>query len=153
MPPSTEPISPSAFAAAIHDLPLDTLHTKAAELRNSLLHLRHSNDEMLPFAEQGDQDCKEAMVENLGVINRLKERVGLLRKEVEGRGMAWTAEGEGEGEGDGEKAVVNGHTEVESGGPRQLSGRLTDEELRRRLEAQMGEEGDDGDGDGDGVHL
>ncbi|EMD01264.1 hypothetical protein BAUCODRAFT_567208 [Baudoinia panamericana UAMH 10762] len=165
----TNPISPTAFALAIHDLPLDTLHSKAAEITNSIMHLRHSNEQMLPFAEEGDNECREAMFENLQVIARMNERIGLLKAEVEGRGMMWPGvggegggvDGEGEGKGltngevDGAEDTVmrNGTASVNTAitgeipAPRASSGRLTDEELRRQLEAQME------DGDDDGVHL
>lgn len=148
------PIDPARFALALESLPLDALHTKAAELRNSIAHLKSSNDQMMPFADEGDDDCREAMFENLAVIGRMNERIELLRKEVEGRGMRW-AEGEVE---DAEKAstTVNGHLDGEMEGEngmvaqgraeRAPSGRLTDEELRRRLEAEMDEEEN-------GVHL
>ena len=145
------PIEPARFALALESLPLDALHSKAAELRNSITHLKSSNDQMLPFAEEGDDDCREAMFENLTVIGRLNERIELLRKEVEGRGMRW-ADGEVE---DAEKgvAMVNGNLNGDGEGvvgnnaERAPSGRLNDEELRQRLEAEM-----DGDGE-DGVHL
>ncbi|KAK5120478.1 hypothetical protein LTR85_006133 [Meristemomyces frigidus] len=170
------PIDPSRFALALEALPLDALHAKAAEIHNSTLHLRHSNNEMLPFAEQGDQDCKDAMLENLAVIGRMNERVGLIRAEVERRGQRWS-EGEVEdkeqqGGGDGEAGglLVNGAAATTNGvghaastvssavsgevqQPRAPSGRLTDEELRRQLEARIGGGGEDGDGDDDGVHL
>lgn len=86
------------------------------------------------------------------MIGRMNERISLLRAEVEKRGMRWAdgevedqetrdAEGEKMVNGDGEQ--VNG-----TGEPARPSGRLTDEELRRQLEAQMADEDD-----GDGVHL
>ena len=171
---ATAPIDPARFALALESLPLDTLHAKAAELRNSISHLKSSNEQMLPFAEEGDDVCREAMFENLSVIGRINERISLLRAEVEKRGMRW-AEGEVEdaemrdkevGGGmvneDGETVVngmngegvngvgvngVTGVTGVNGVGRREQSGRLTDEDLRRRLEAQM--EGEDEEG----VHL
>jgi hypothetical protein len=45
------PISPARFAEALKDLPLSTLHLKAAELRNSIAHLDYSNEQLKPFAE------------------------------------------------------------------------------------------------------
>lgn len=145
------PIEPARFALALESLPLDALHSKAAELRNSITHLKSSNEQMLPFAEEGDDDCREAMFENLTVIGRLNERIELLRKEVEGRGMRW-ADGEVE---DAEKGgtIVNGHVNGDGegvvGNNRRAapSGRLTGAELRRRLEAEMD------DDQADGVHL
>ena len=93
---TTTPISPAAFAAALKDLPLSTLHLKAAELRNSIAHLDYSNEQLRPFAlgtepglEAPDQDCVDAIRENEGVIKRREEQIVLLRKEVEGRGQVW----------------------------------------------------------------
>lgn len=89
------PISPARFAAALKDLPLSTLHLKAAELRNSIAHLDYSNEQLKPFADgtEGDngpdQDCVDAIKENEVVIQRMLERIALLREEVEGRGSSW----------------------------------------------------------------
>lgn len=94
---ATLPISPAAFSAALKDLPLSNLHLKAAELRNSIAHLDYSNEQMKPFAEGTDPssnvpdpDCIEAIQENEGVIQRMQERIALLKKEVEERGASWT---------------------------------------------------------------
>ena len=150
----TGPISPARFAQALEALPLDALHAKAAELSNSIAHLKSSNEQMLTFADEGDDVCREAMFENLTVIGRMNERISLLRAEVERRGMRWS-EGEVEDQamvdegkmvnGDAVHSGVNGTTTE----TRQQNGRLTDDELRRRLEAQMAED----DGDDEGVHL
>jgi hypothetical protein len=159
---------------------LDALHAKAAELQNSIEQLRSSNEQMVPFADEGDQDCKDAMFENLGVITRMHNRVELIRAEVEKRGMPWPSEERERGavdvqrlrdfgmEGEnGEQIIVarpesgaapmvngtagevaGGAAGVDERGARaQQSGRLTDEELRRQLEAQMGMD------DEEGVHL
>jgi hypothetical protein len=174
------PIDPLRFAEALETLPLDALHAKAAELQNSIEQLRSSNEQMVPFADEGDQDCKDAMFENLGVITRMHNRVELIRAEVEKRGMLWPSEERERGvvdvqrlrdfgmEGEtGEQIIVarpesdaapmvNGTTGGAAGGAAgsdergaraQQSGRLTDEELRRQLEAQMGMD------DEEGVHL
>ena len=77
------PIDPLRFAEALETLPLDALHAKAAELSNSIEQLRSSNEQMVPFADEGDQDCKDAMFENLGVITRMHHRVELIKAEVE----------------------------------------------------------------------
>jgi hypothetical protein len=124
---ATTPISPARFAAALKDLPLSTLHLKAAELRNSIAHLDYSNEQLKPFAEgtnegnsngQPDQDCIDAIKENEAVIARMMERIELLKQEVEGRGSSWLEfqskeELDGEGDGgdmlDGEGRLVNGH--------------------------------------------
>ena len=152
------PIDRRAFAEALESLPLDALHGKAAEISNSITHLKSSNDQMMPFADDGDQDCKDAMFENLMVIGRMNERIGMLRAEVERRGMRW-ADAEVEDANankdhdmiDTHGQLVNGHA---NGDVRSTvsapSGRLTDEELRTRLAQQL----DEGDEDGDeGVHL
>nr|OQO23143.1 hypothetical protein B0A51_09629 [Rachicladosporium sp. CCFEE 5018] len=172
-------IDPLRFAAALVELPLDALYSKAAELRNSITQLRSSNAQMLPFAEGGDADCREAMFENLAVIGRMQERVTLIREEVERRGQRWH-DGEDEGMGRiegvgaqggglvgsgigteaGEQIWVErgdagarangvvGVTAASTNGTGTGSGRLTDEELRRRVEAQLAQ-----DEEGDGVHL
>ncbi|KAI7270917.1 hypothetical protein KC345_g7306 [Hortaea werneckii] len=175
---TTNPVDPARFALALESLPIDSLHAKAAEIQNSISHLRSSNAQMLPFAEeQDDQDCKEAMFENLTVIGRMNERIRLLKAEVGRRGLPWAPQGEGENgvgaagnvDGEGEAVVVvNGDGvhggEGRQGGagtvnsavggettqPRAASGRLTDEELRRQLEAQLDGDGDAGE---EGVHL
>ena len=90
------PISPARFAEALKDLPLSTLHLKAAELRNSIAHLDYSNEQLKPFASGTepstngvpDRICVEAINENEVVIARLKERIELLKAEVESRGSS-----------------------------------------------------------------
>jgi hypothetical protein len=157
------PITPARFRLAIHDLPLPTLHAKAAELRNSISHLLSSNDQLREFADAGDQDCKDAIAENEVVLGRFRERIQLLREEVEGRGMRWVEDSDGvwEGKGKGGDIAVNGDAGTDgmngveesngvSGEAR--SGRLTDEELRLLMEARMGEQ-DGGDEEEGGLHL
>lgn len=152
------PIPPQRFAEAIKELPLANLHFKAAEIRNSIAHLVSSNQQLQPVADEGDSDCAEAIQENLVVIERMEERISLLKGEVEGRGFKW-----GEDEPRPENVESNGHAGVEEageasrivhGGPstRHSGGRLGDEELARRLREQM-EEDDDDDEAQDGVHL
>ena len=157
---TSDPITPERFATAILDLPFPNLYSKAAEIRNSISHLKSSNEQMMPFADEGDQDCKEAMFENLTVIGRMNERIALLKGEVERRGGVWSEHAVGDGEvsteGDGIVVNGNGHLvngDVESGAAqrREPTGRFTDDELRRQLEAQMG--GDDAEENDDGVHL
>lgn len=97
------------------------------------------------------------MFENLVVIGRMNERIDLLREEVERRGMRW-ADAEVE---DKQKDMTNGDGVMVNGdGPRSSqpsqearapSGRLTDEELMRRLQERMGEE--DGEEGEEGLHL
>lgn len=155
-----QPITPERFASALESLPIDSLHAKAAEIQNSITQLKSSNDQMLPFADEGDDDCREAMFENLGVITRFNERISLIKAEVEKRGLPWAHSGEndkkgggmlvnGDLDGDGE-AVVVGRVEGRQDRQQQQSGRLTDEELRRRMEEQMGGSGGQED---EGVHL
>jgi len=121
----TLPISPARFAAALKDLPLSTLHLKAAELRNSIAHLDYSNEQLKPFADGSepgssgpDPDCVEAIRENEVVIKRMEERIQLLRTEVEGRGSSWlefqSAEEVGkEGGEEGERLANGTHGEGE----------------------------------------
>ncbi|KAL5313959.1 hypothetical protein ACEPPN_018383 [Leptodophora sp. 'Broadleaf-Isolate-01'] len=120
---TTLPISPTAFALALKDLPLSTLHLKAMELRNSIAHLDYSNEQLRPFADgteastggRPDADCVEAIKENEVVIARQVERIALLRAEVEGRGGRWEEfqskeeiEGVGNGTGTGIGTVEEG---------------------------------------------
>ena len=91
------PINPARFANALKDLPLETLHFKGAEIRNSIAHLDYSNEQLKPFADgtdpscngTSDHDCADAIRENEIVIARMQERIALLRAEVEGRGSSW----------------------------------------------------------------
>lgn len=144
------PISAPQFSEAIKDLPLGNLHFKAAEIRNSIAHLESSNQQLEPFAEDGDSDCKEAIRENILVIQRMKERISLLKQEVESRGFKW-----GEEEPPKVDVQINGHSEaaLAASGTRSEKapngGSLTDAELERRLMEQLD---DDGGSDG-GVHL
>jgi hypothetical protein len=134
----SRPITSSQFALAIRDLPLENLYAKAKEIENSIAHLQRSNKQLQEYSdsikqdqslsgevreEVGDKECLEAIRENEVVIERQRERVGLLKSEAESRGGGWH---NGEDGGDGR---VNG-----SG----RGGRLTDEELRRRMEERMG---------------
>ncbi|KIL94992.1 hypothetical protein FAVG1_01923 [Fusarium avenaceum] len=97
----TTPIAPARFAAALKDLSIGMLHLKVLEIRNSIAHLQYSNDQLKPFAEgtettpsggasEPDQDCIDAIRENEGVIDRMAERIAIIRAEVEERGLSWT---------------------------------------------------------------
>ncbi|KAL7821692.1 hypothetical protein V8C44DRAFT_315440 [Trichoderma aethiopicum] len=104
----TTPISPARFASAIKDLTLSMLHLKVLEIRNSIAHLQYSNDQLAPFAQGTsvalggtntdsssaeavpDQDCVDAIKENEAVIERMAERIAIIRAEVEERGLSWT---------------------------------------------------------------
>jgi hypothetical protein len=135
---ATEPITPARFAAALQDLPLSSLALKVAELRNSIAHLDYSNEQLKPYAhptapgEEQDRDCVEAIQENEVVIERMNERIALVKEEVERRGASWrevgfmlsgTVETDGNVNGTGavgedvamtngvagDEALVNGH--------------------------------------------
>lgn len=160
------PISPERFASALKELPIGSLHGKAAELRNSINHLVSSNEQIReyllsqPPEAPADADCVEAIQENVRVIKRMEERVGLVKAEVESRGLPWPDEEQMSDVGalqqrepgeEGSNGLPNG-TSVAQGSQRQ-SGRLTDEELARRLRERLGdpeEPGEDGEG---GLHL
>ena len=116
-----------------------------------------SNQQLQSFADAGDPDCAAAIQENILVVQRMEERISLLKGEVEGRGFKWVDD-----ETKPESVNLNGHAAVEevmgasritNGGPgiRPSGGRLGDEELARRLREQMEE--DDEDEAQDGVHL
>lgn len=96
------PIPPQRFALALRDLPLSSLALKVAELRNSIAHLDYSNDQLQPFAypssstsqatlerAEGDPDCINAIRENIIIIDRMTERILLVKVEVESRGYNW----------------------------------------------------------------
>lgn len=124
----TTPISPSRFAGALKDLSIGMLHLKVLEIRNSIAHLQYSNDQLQPFAEgsstasdaeapgEPDQDCIDAICENEQVIDRMAERLVIIRAEVEDRGVSWTEfqiKDESEGKADkvgASAAKVNGET-------------------------------------------
>ena len=139
------PITPERFAKAIKELPLANLHFKAAEIRNSIAHLMSSNEQLQPFVDGGDPECNDAIQENLVVLQRMEERILLLKGEVEGRGFKWGEEGSSL-----ENVESNGHASIEEvrmasqASHRRLStrlsgGRLGDEELARRVREQMDE--------------
>lgn len=52
-------------------------------------HLVRSNEQLRPLADEGDDDCAEAVRENDEVMLRMRERLRLLRAEVERRGYGW----------------------------------------------------------------
>lgn len=180
---TTDPIPPSKFASALLDLPLSTLHLKVLELRNSIAHLDYSNEQLQPFATPPststspdttapDPVCVEAIAENCVVIARMQERIGLVRAEVERRGVEWVhfssgeveeeevAKGEGEGEGlssawtDGtfQTGVISGGQVRMDGDNGASGGTMDDGELRARMEALLREGEGGGDGE-EGVHL
>jgi hypothetical protein len=161
------PIPPSQFALAIKDLPLPNLHFKAAEIRNQIAHLVFSNDQLKEFTD--DEDCKEAIAENEVVMVRMRERLDLLKAEVEGRGNLWIEDGDKESQDSTNGAILNGAVGEEAatsngdiaaaneeGGQAQSqapSGRLTDEDLRRMLRARIEDPAGEADEEEEGVYL
>jgi hypothetical protein len=129
------PISPTQFATALVDLPVESLYAKVSEIRNSIAHLERSNKELRDYSNSvdGDADCLAAVRENDEVIGRMNDRIDLVKKEVERRGQKW------------HQGEVNG----DSDGPVPTGGTLNDEQLRRQMEARM----TDDDGDEEGIHL
>lgn len=141
-----------------------------------------------------DQDCADAIRENEETIGRMRQRLEILKEEVEGRGAVWVwgqldemAAGKEPGEAEApdcgrgahgaanggfgglnpgmEQATMNGHVDErprevdgndlqagEEADRRQQNGRLSDDELRRRMQEQMDRMGED-DNDGGGMHL
>jgi hypothetical protein len=145
-------ITPEAFALAITDLPLENIYAKAAELQNSISHLLDSNVQMQPFADEGDTICRDAIRENDGVVGRLEERIKLCQTEVERRGQVWMGGSTALTNGAHPAPLTNGTGHVDVVATSQTATRtrprLTDDELRRQLEARMNDEDDD-----EGLHL
>jgi hypothetical protein len=120
-------INPEAFTEALKELPLSAVYAKVSELRNSIAHLHRSNAEMKDFLEasQSDDERREMegyIRENEGVFASMRERLDMLRIEVERRGQSWIEEeGDGakeeekEGGGDGDGvAATNGDLNLRS---------------------------------------
>ena len=156
---TNQPISPARFASALQELPLSSLHSTAAEIRNSQVHLETSNRELRPYADEGDAVCKEAIDENAQVLERMKARLDLLKAEVLRRGMPWVE--------DGPVPDTNGHISTahdpeshgevpysrssETGNERSHRRSSPEEEARRTaVEEYMQEQDED---DSEGVHL
>jgi len=157
---SSEPISAARFATALPNLPLSSLHQKATEIRNSILHLEKSNKELRDYADLGDEECAKAVQENIEVITRMKERVELLKQEVVRRGQSWNEDDKNLDEamsvGDLEPKIMQPEPESAPAPSSQTHGRWTettggrlgDEELSMLLMERMEE--DSGDR---GIHL
>ena len=157
---TSQPVPPHRFAEAINELPLSNLYSKAAEIRNSISHLQSSNLQLLSFADDGDTDCAEALQENGVVIQRMEERLRLVKAEVEVRGFVWE-EGEKPKEETNTKINGLGHDER----PESIVGETLDTEQKRGVvdgtndsslasrftEALDGKEEDGGTADG--VHV
>lgn len=159
----SQPISAERFAFAIQDLPAENLYSKAHELENSIAHLERSNttlqeyidsirtDPSLPEAtrQEGDKDCSDAVSENQIVIERQRERINLLKREIERRGAKWHGVNPN-GKVNGSSPEGTTHDSAPEPGPG-AGGRFTDEELRQQMMDRLGDD-DNGD-DGDGMHL
>ncbi|KAJ5212651.1 uncharacterized protein N7498_004297 [Penicillium cinerascens] len=111
------PINPAAFAEAIKELPLSSLHSKVLELRNSIAHLHRSNAELRLFLAESDdteeekKELQSYVTENEGVIVSMSVRVELLKTELEHRGQPWIEveeKAEENGEETTEVPVTNG---------------------------------------------
>lgn len=156
---TANPITPERFATALEDLSISSLYAKAAEITNSITHLQLSNEQLKPFADGGDVDCAEALRENEDVMERMRERIELLRTEVERRGNLWMEAKRNVEDAnpalDGVVADGSIITAVQQGtndaahddGTASRSGSLTDDERARQMQHQLGED-DDG-----GLHL
>lgn len=112
------PITRTAFAEAITELPLSSLYAKVSELRNSIAHLTRSNEELRRYiieSEEGpdspdNKELESYVVENEEVMQAMAERIGLLKAEVEGRGQRWMEEvlTDGDNSDDATAAAVDG---------------------------------------------
>ena len=159
---SAVPIPLGRFAEAIVDLPLGNLYAKAAELRNSIAHLNSSNEQLEQYANDGDQDCANAITENQGVLQRMREQINLLKREFESRGFPWTevesenSNGDIASGRDHEMIQVDGgfqrmeDVDLSQAGSRRTDGTVADEESARRLRERMTNISET---DGEGVHL
>ncbi|KAH0538639.1 hypothetical protein FGG08_004776 [Glutinoglossum americanum] len=142
------PITLTAFIAALPPLPLSTLRLKAHELQSNIAHLTSSNVQLEPYADAGDEVCREAIVENRDVIGRMEERLGAVRAEVERRGCRWEEEwgvvdgvsGEAGVEGDaGETTEVNGRAIEGEGETNENSGVVDGSETQQQQQQQQQE--------------
>jgi hypothetical protein len=141
---TSRPISPTRFATALKDLPIGSIYAKAAELANSIKHLKSSNDQLREFAEQGDKECAEAILENEEVMRNMEDRILLCQFEVEtNRGLIWDEEGKDQKEPGELKAPENTRPNEEANGQRRVRG---GDEIRQDGDTR----GDNGAG---GVYL
>jgi hypothetical protein len=74
-----------SFLEAITDLELEQLHVESSRLQNSIFHLERSNIALEEFRD--DEDCRQAIQENVETIARQNERVQMIKNEVERRGF------------------------------------------------------------------
>lgn len=114
---SRQPITPSVFAEAIKELPLESLHAEAAKLTNDMAKLIESNvaleAEKAVETEEGIKFLDDVIAENEGVVRWKEERIELLKVEVENRGQIWVdprkaGEEEGEHQNGQQRSRVNG---------------------------------------------
>ena len=89
------PINAAAFAEAITELPLSAVYGKVSELRNSIAHLHRSNLELRIYllesqdTEEEKKEIEGYVAENETVMDSMKERITLLKTELENRGQPW----------------------------------------------------------------
>ncbi|KAI9670708.1 MAG: hypothetical protein M1831_005928 [Alyxoria varia] len=108
----SRPVTDERFSDALGPLPTETLYDTAASIKNSLVHLNSSIDQLQPYVRDGDETCKQAVEENLGVIRRMTTRLSLLEQELEKRGMPWMEELNG---GQATTGTSTSATQVHSG--------------------------------------
>ncbi|KAK6337677.1 hypothetical protein TWF730_003069 [Orbilia blumenaviensis] len=83
---SAAPIPLDQFAAALLDLEIPQLHQESARLQNSLYHLERSNTTLAEYPD--DEDCKDAIRYNQGVIEQQKQRIEIVKMELVRRGVS-----------------------------------------------------------------
>ncbi|KAJ6255865.1 hypothetical protein Dda_9324 [Drechslerella dactyloides] len=82
---SAAPIPLDQFAQVLIELEVPQLHEESSRLELSIYHLERSNVTLAEYPD--DEDCKEAIQYNVGVIEQQKQRVGLIRLELGRRGV------------------------------------------------------------------
>ena len=152
------PIDANRFAEAITNLPLANLHLKGAEIRNSIAHLRSSNQQLQSYAADGDSDCKDAIEENVLVLQRMEGRIQLLKQEVENRGFKW-----GEDESVKRSPKLRGNRILSNGSETVTSQPSSTERAMVSNRGRFGDPGpitrprerreEEGDVNEDGIHL
>lgn len=121
------------------------LHSKAAELRNSIFHLHSSNQQLQIFADEGDQECAVALQDNHVTLGRMEERIAALRNEVEIRGFIWPEDlalgrdSALEANEDGDETVRARPNVTENESERRMDGCPLTDELATRLLAHVNE--------------
>ncbi|EPS35349.1 hypothetical protein H072_11296 [Dactylellina haptotyla CBS 200.50] len=83
---SAVPIPLEQFAQALLELEIAQLHLESSRLQNSLYHLERSNATLEEYPD--DEDCKDAIRYNQGVIDQQKQRIELIRLELGRRGIS-----------------------------------------------------------------